>query len=88
MGVWDQGSGRVEIDAPREVQARPQVYADPQQGMLRPARGTKNFRRYTANRPLYKAGDWLAVLTPLINDLALAANEYLGGRVAGCGACL
>ena len=115
MGVWDQGTGGVGIDAPNEVQARPQVHADPQQGMLRPTRGPEdvgvNYGQgsgaegrpddqrqgrdvYSPGDKTYwelpklpelgpkqaplQAGDWLTVITPMINDLAPAANEYWG----------
>ncbi|CAE7900457.1 unnamed protein product [Symbiodinium microadriaticum] len=104
-----------EEQAMRSVQARPQVHADPQQGMLRPTRGPEdvgvNYGQgsgaegrpddqrqgrdvYSPGDKTYwelpklpelgpkqaplQAGDWLTVITPMINDLAPAANEYWG----------
>ena len=42
MGIWEQGSRASRTGATNEVQARPQVSVDPQQGMLRPARGPED----------------------------------------------
>ena len=42
MGIWEQGSRAPRAGATNEVQAKPQISVDPQQGMLRPARGPED----------------------------------------------